>query len=202
MTRKADAIKERVTVRQAAEMYGLPFDRAGWAKCPLHSDRRPSLMLYDGARGWHCFQCGAGGSVIDLVMALKNITCDQAMVRLDSDFNLGIIGRKPTPYQRALEAQQERQRRERARMEAINRERAEAEYDAAFRWWLVLRRTIDQFRPRDPAQDFNPLWAYAQQHINAAYDAVCRTEDRVKMWKNQQNQTFGALYLNGSMTIS
>ncbi|HNW87815.1 MAG TPA: CHC2 zinc finger domain-containing protein [Candidatus Limiplasma sp.] len=189
MSYKADAIKASVTVRQAAELYGLPFDRHGWAKCPFHHEKTASLKLYDGAKGWVCFGCHRGGSVIDLVMALKNITCDQAMVRLDSDFNLGIVGRKPTPYQRALEAQRERQRKELLRMDAINQERAEAEYDAAFRWWLLLQRLIDQNRPRDPTQEFDPLWAYAQQHINAAYDTVCRTEDRVKMWKSQQNQT-------------
>ena len=200
MNQKAEAIKRAVTAKQAAEMYGLPFDRAGWARCPLHSDHRPSLMLYDGTRGWHCFQCGAGGSVIDLVMALKGITCDQAMVRLDSDFSLGIVGRKPTPYQRALEARKEQARKEALRQDAIEQKRAEADYDTAFRWWLILWRTIDQNRPTDPEQEFNPLWAYAQQHINAAYDTVCRAEDRVRMWKNQQNQTFGTLCPSGNMT--
>lgn len=188
MSRIADTIKTSITAQQVAEMYGLPFDRAGWARCPLHSDRRPSLRLYDGTKGWHCFQCGAGGSVIDLVMTLKGITCDQAMVRLDSDFRLGVIGRKPTPYQRALEAQQERQRQRQQAVDRVALALAESEYDTAFRLWLLLQHMIDQNRPRDPAQEISPLWAYAQQHINAAYDTVQRAEDRVRMWKNQQNQ--------------
>jgi hypothetical protein len=51
---------------------------------------------------------------------------------------------------------------------------------------LMLQKTIDQFRPRDPSQEFSPLWAYAQQHITAAYDTVQRLEDRVRMWKSQK----------------
>ena len=189
MSMVADEIKQRITARDVAAKYGLEVDRQGWAKCPLHSDHRPSLKVYDGDRGWHCFQCGAGGTAIDLVMALFGITCDQAMVRINGDFQLGLIGRKLSRYEQALAANQLMQRRKAEKLDAINKADAEKEYDSAFRAWLVLQKTIDQFRPRDPLQEFDPLWAYAQQHITAAYDTVQRLEERVRMWKHQK-QTY------------
>jgi hypothetical protein len=186
MSSVADEIKRRVTARDVAGKYGLEVDRQGWAKCPLHSDHRPSLKVYDGDRGWYCFQCCAGGTAIDLVMVLFGINCDQAMVRLNGDFQLGLIRRKLSKYEQSLAANQLKKRREAEKLDAIKRAEAENEYDTAFRYWLMLQKTIDQFRPRDPSQEFSPLWAYAQQHITAAYDTVQRLEDRVRMWKSQK----------------
>lgn len=53
---------------------GRPLDRRGYARCPFHGDgqeRTPSLLA--GGRDpalWHCFACGAGGSVYDLAARL------------------------------------------------------------------------------------------------------------------------------------
>ena len=71
MNESAATIKDRVSAREAARHYGLPFDRQGWACCPFHHETQPSLRLYEGKGGWHCFGCGKGGSVIDLVMQLE-----------------------------------------------------------------------------------------------------------------------------------
>ena len=50
--------------------YGLPPNRSGFVQCPFHQgDRHASLKVYSGNKaGWHCFGCGAGGSVIDFAM--------------------------------------------------------------------------------------------------------------------------------------
>lgn len=56
------------------ELTGRPLDRRGYARCPFHGDgqeRTPSLLA--GGRDpslWHCFGCGAGGSVYDLAARL------------------------------------------------------------------------------------------------------------------------------------
>ena len=40
--------------------------------CPLgiHTDSSPSFHVYDGDRGWYCYGCHQGGSIIDLIMLL------------------------------------------------------------------------------------------------------------------------------------
>lgn len=38
-----ETVKAAVTVRQAADYYGLKGSRSGMACCPFHNDRHPSL---------------------------------------------------------------------------------------------------------------------------------------------------------------
>ena len=87
----ADEIKQRVSMRQAAEFYEFKPNRMGFINCPFHNEKTPSLKLYDEpGRGFSCFGCGATGSVIDFVMRLFNIGFRQAVVRIDHDFRLNI----------------------------------------------------------------------------------------------------------------
>jgi hypothetical protein len=48
--------------------------RDGKIACPFHDDRTPSLEVYDDpARGWFCFGCERGGTIIDFGAALFGI---------------------------------------------------------------------------------------------------------------------------------
>ena len=40
-----EVVKQSVTVREAAELYGIEVNRGGMACCPFHDDRHPSLKL-------------------------------------------------------------------------------------------------------------------------------------------------------------
>ena len=40
-----EAVKQNVTTRQAAEMYGIRVNRHGMAVCPFHNDRNPSMKV-------------------------------------------------------------------------------------------------------------------------------------------------------------
>lgn len=113
MTAKAAAeeIKRRVTAVEAADKYGLSHDKAGFAVCPFHGDTNPSLKLYAGARGWTCFGCHAGGSVIDLVMRLTDTDFCQAVEKINRDFSLGLpLGMPSDPKTRAQEREQDAER--------------------------------------------------------------------------------------------
>jgi hypothetical protein len=63
-----------------AERLGLEVRRRGangTVRCPVHEDRSPSCSLRP--QGWKCFSCGAGGSAIDLVMAVRSCTFGEAV---------------------------------------------------------------------------------------------------------------------------
>lgn len=50
---------------------GREVGRDGKLRCPFHADRTPSLHVYDEPeRGWACFGCGKGGTVIDFAARL------------------------------------------------------------------------------------------------------------------------------------
>ena len=92
----ASDIRRMLTARQVAEHYGFLANRSGFIKCPFHQgDNTASLKLYDGQGGFHCFACGAHGSVIDFTMKLFDLNFKQAILRLNADFRLGLTSNKP-----------------------------------------------------------------------------------------------------------
>lgn len=88
-------IKAAISVKQAAEHYGLKVNRSGMTCCPFHNDRHPSLKLNEDY--FFCFGCGAKGDVIDLVAKLFNLSSYDAAKKLVYDF--GIDPDKPQPRQ-------------------------------------------------------------------------------------------------------
>ena len=46
-----EVVKESVTTREAAEMYGIEVKHGGMACCPFHDDRHPSMKV---DRRFHC----------------------------------------------------------------------------------------------------------------------------------------------------
>ena len=79
-------IKAAISVKQAAEHYGLKASRNSMACCPFHNDRHPSLKLNEDY--FFCFGCGAKGDVIDFVAKLFDLSSYEAAQKLAADFGL------------------------------------------------------------------------------------------------------------------
>ena len=90
----AQVIRYQVDMRQIADMYGIPVKRGGFIVCPFHGDHDASLKIYSqrgGHAGWHCFGCGAGGSVIDFVMKYDSCSFSAAVGRINDRLSLGLL---------------------------------------------------------------------------------------------------------------
>lgn len=88
-------VRERVTAEDAGRHYGLQFDRRGWALCPFHHDRHPSMSFKNGR--FHCWVCNVGGDSIDFAARLLGLDAMGAVERLNADFGLALpLHRKPT----------------------------------------------------------------------------------------------------------
>ena len=99
--------RERVSAEDAARRYGLTFDRKGWAVCPFHRDKHPSMSFRAGR--FRCWACNASGDAIDFTGRLLGLEPMAAVERLNADFALALpLHRKPTP----AEAQAARRRME------------------------------------------------------------------------------------------
>lgn len=81
-----ETVKATVSVRQAAEYYGLKMSRNNMVCCPFHDDRTPSMKLNEDY--FYCFGCGAKGDVIDFVAKLFDLTSLQAAQKLAYDFGI------------------------------------------------------------------------------------------------------------------
>ena len=163
----AEEIRQRVSVRSWLERSGVPVDRKGFALCPFHGDHDKSLKCYDDpARGWHCFGCGRGGSVIDLCMLWHGISFRQAVVRLNDEYRLGLplTGREGLARRRQrMEAEQLQKAQEDARKQA--QEAAQAAYWDAMGKYLACVRLCDKYRPVRPEEDFSPIYAAALRDL-------------------------------------
>ena len=80
-----DTVKQSVTARQAAEMYGLKIRRNNMVSCPFHNDRTPSMKVDNR---FHCLGCGADGDVIDFVSRIFGISSLEAAQKIASDFGI------------------------------------------------------------------------------------------------------------------
>lgn len=76
-------IKIGVSVKEAAEYYGLEVNRGNMVCGPFHNDRTPSMKLNEDY--FYCFGCGATGDVIDLVARLFNLSSYDAAMAFTAD---------------------------------------------------------------------------------------------------------------------
>lgn len=80
-----EAVKQNVTTRQAAQIYGIHVNRSGMAVCPFHNDKNPSMKV---DKRFHCFACQADGDVIDFVARLFDLSSKNAAMKLADDFGI------------------------------------------------------------------------------------------------------------------
>lgn len=85
-----DEVKQNVTVRQAAERYGLKPNRSGLIRCIFHNDKSPSMKV---DRRYYCFGCGCTGDAIDFTAQLFDIGLKDAAMKLADDFGIPYSGR-------------------------------------------------------------------------------------------------------------
>lgn len=149
-----EIIKATLSMRDVVEMYGFEVNRGGFINCPFHTEKTASLKVYsEPGRGFYCYGCGAGGSVIDFVMLLFEIPFRAALVRLNADFQLRLTSDRP-----------DRSEIEQLRKERAERQQKKAEYEkefnekaAEFRW---LHNQKLNSRPDGPEYAKACSWRY------------------------------------------
>ena len=158
-----EAVKGKVTTRQAAEMYGVRVNRHGMAVCPFHNDKNPSMKV---DKRFHCFACQADGDAVDFVSRLFGLPGKEAAMKLADDFSIPYNERKkasirpkirePTPEQKY---QQEENRC----------------YKALSDYFHHLRTWKRQYAPQQPEDVWHPLFVEALQresHIEYLLDVL------------------------------
>ncbi len=56
--------------------------------CPFHTEKTPSFTVSDEKQIFHCFGCGASGSVFDFTMRMRNLTFVEALRELANRFSI------------------------------------------------------------------------------------------------------------------
>jgi len=80
-----EALKRSINIVEIAGRY-TKLTKAGkyfTGCCPLHSEKKPSFVVYPINQTWHCYGfCNTGGDVITLVMKAENVDFKDAISRL------------------------------------------------------------------------------------------------------------------------
>lgn len=118
-----DEIIDRNDIVEVVSMYAK-LKRSGRTYrglCPIHNDRKnPSLSVDPQARLFKCFGCGAGGTVINFIMAKENLDFMEA-VKLLADRAAIPMPERQTPQEARAAAQR---RDKKTRMLEIHKETA------------------------------------------------------------------------------
>ena len=144
-----ETIKAVVTLRQAAEHYGLRVLPNGMTCCPFHKDRHPSLKLNEDY--FFCFGCGASGDVIDFTASLFGIRLKDAAEKLAEDF--GINPRPPTQSDIPNCHAESTRDRERLCICVLR------DYLRLLRIWQL------RYRPEEPGDHIHPRFAEAMKAL-------------------------------------
>ena len=157
------------------ERYGFSLNRSGFCKCPFHSEKSASFKAYPGQRGYHCFGCGAHGSVIDFVMQYFGLNFQDAIAKINTDFSLGLpIGEK---LDRRKQLEMNRQafiRKREMNAKKAEQERLENAYWEAFDEWKRLDDNKRNYAPKTPTEPLHPLFVEALKNIaGAEYNLSC-----------------------------
>lgn len=187
MNNYAEQIKRSVTMRQVCELYGLEVNRAGFCKCPFHNERTASMKVYDGNRGYCCFSCGESGDTINFVMKFFGIKFNEALAKINENFNLGLpIGRDQTEAERqeAIRAERERKRRrdaERRELSALT-----AEYEKTLDRYARLDLQCVRGRERCRSDGvITDEFAEALKNIDQAKAEYAAAEVKVRDYENR-----------------
>src|SRR5574344_1665395 len=187
----AVSIQQSVSMRQVVEHYGFTPDRAGYIRCPFHAgDNQGSLKVYPGSGGWHCFGCGAGGSVIDFVMKLYDISFTAACERISNDFSLDLpIGRQMT--RREKEARKDAILAARAQAHELARKQTDIDqkFWAAFDLWCLADLMRIRYSPERTGGLVLPGYANAVRELPLLADNLTQAE--IERWKFEHPEQSG-----------
>ena len=102
-----ELVRQEITAKQAAELYGLRFDRAGRGFCPWHEDGKHAALQFFPDGGCYCHSCHAYGDAIDITAVMLKLKPKLAAWLLYKDFHLNQpVDRRPNPETKRRAQQQ------------------------------------------------------------------------------------------------
>jgi len=174
-------IKQSVSMSEVCRIYGIEINNQGFSHCPFHGgDNTPSLKIYPDGKGFYCFGCGAGGDVIKFVQLLFKISFAQAILRLDTDFSLGLSRKK-------ADDSEVRKRRQ----EVADRQLKENALIEKHKKLCIIHRlyltAINELKPHDPNENPQRLFVEAIKNIDSISYRIEAIEE--ELWQMKNNRT-------------
>jgi len=95
----SETIEQIAAANDIVEVIGsyFPLKRAGAnfkALCPFHQEKTPSFIVSASRQTFHCFGCGAGGSVFRFVMEYEHVDFPSAVRKLATRAGITIVEKR------------------------------------------------------------------------------------------------------------
>ncbi len=95
----SETIEQIAAVNDIVEVIGsyFPLKRAGAnfkALCPFHQEKTPSFIVSPSRQTFHCFGCGAGGSVFRFVMDYEHTDFPSAVRKLAARAGITVVEKR------------------------------------------------------------------------------------------------------------
>lgn len=182
----AEQVKERLNTREVLTHYGVTPNKKGFVCCPFHNEKTPSMKVYKDKGGFHCFGCGAHGSVIDFVMMFFDLPFKDAVEKLSDDFFLGLPLKENLTKSQKLEMSKKAfafsQKRKKEKEE---RERLQENYNQALAEWILLDKMKTKYTPNGKTDKLHPCFLeaimnmpYAEYKLEQAEKELTEYETR------------------------
>ena len=169
-----ELVEREVSAREAAELYGLKFDKNGRGFCPWHDDGRHAALKFLDSGKCYCHACHHIGNAMDITAQLLGISTREAAERIRKDFHLNQpVDKRPDPS-----IQIERKRREDEKQQRDER-------------WSRLCEVVREADER--------LATYTPETADAGFwtllDARCKANHSLDlMWEEMMNERVGRVH--------
>ena len=148
-----DEVKQNVTVRQAAEMYGLKPNRSGMICCIFHNDKSPSMKV---DRRYYCFGCGCTGDAIDFTAQLFGLGLKEAAQKLADDFGIAYGNRNDGFERKPVSVK---------KPEPTPEEKWQSEYLRCLRTYLDYRSLLLEWKVQYAPKNREEEWDKGKKYV-------------------------------------
>jgi DNA primase (bacterial type) len=164
--RKAEIIRESVTMPEVLQAYGIREGKRGRIPCPIHGGHNESSFSYNQHQ-FQCFNCGAKGGVIQFVQEYLECSFEKALDEFNRLFHLWDAGdecQRPSVAERLRRETIRRKREEKRRKEAVEIMKKET---AILRMHQLIGNKI-RFAPESEADEWDQLYIDSLKNLEVA----------------------------------
>ncbi len=152
-----EMIKSTLKMQAVFNRYGLQINGAGYVICPFHNEKTASLKAYKDNTRFHCFGCGAEGSVVDFVQLFYGIGFQQALLQICYDFGFPIC--KKTSIKECHEMRKRH-------LDIASKPVDVSNFWAVANEYFRLKQNFIRYEPKFLNQEFHKLFVEACQKLD------------------------------------
>ena len=153
-------------------------------RCPFHSEKTASFTVYENG-SFYCFGCGASGDIFTFVKKLFNLSFPQAIVRLNSDFGLGL--NLSGSFDRASYLKTQSELLKQRQKEKEERDRLENAYWQQLEKAVFCEKVICEYKPQAFGDEWLPFFCEALRNREYEWHKLEILENERRRFSGRNN---------------